>query len=187
MKIYFRKTFKYDPYHSGLDKYESYEAVTRQLYSPDIVNFDSKEHFDLHTYCSSLKRCVETARIISSKKVIKLDELREIKFSLHNLVNKEEFEKYGSSLVRKRFLQSFINDSLLERRGDIQERVEKSVKLLSMDRSDKLVVSHSFVMKIFEAILLRKLNIFQNPGLISQVIYPDKKTYGFGEGFEVIM
>lgn len=187
MKIYFRKTFKYDPCHSGLDRYESYETVTRQLYSPGIIDFNSKEHFYLPTYCSRLKRCVETSEIISSGKRVETVELNEVKFSLHSLVTKEEFEKHGSSLVRKRFLQSFINDSLLERIDNIQERVEKSVNLISMDSSDKLVVSHSFIMKIFEAILLRKLNIFQNPGLISQVISPVKKTYGFGEGFEVIM
>ena len=118
MKIYFRKTFKYNPCHSGLSKYESYEAVTRQQYSPGITNFDSGERFDLRTFCSSLTRGQQTAERISTVQIVKLDQLREIEFSLHNLVSKEEFESNGSSLVRERFIKSFVDDTLLEKRAE---------------------------------------------------------------------
>lgn len=185
MKIYFRKTFKYDPCHSGLPKYESYEAVTRQIYSPEIIPPMTHESFNLPTFCSSLTRCVQTAKIISSGKITELDELREIKFSLHDMVSKEEFERYGSSLVRERFIRGFMNDSLLERKESMRKRVCKAIKLISQDNNDKLVVSHSFTMKIFEAYLKEGLDIFKNPDLISKVIFPETETYGFGKGFEV--
>ncbi len=185
MKIYFRKTFKYDPCHSGLSKYDSYEFVTRQTYSPGIIEFDTKEKFELRTFCSSLKRCVQTADLISSGKITELDELKEIKFSLHALVSKEEFEKHDAVLVRERFIQSFINDSLLEKRQDIQKRLDQVIDMISEDTNDKLVVSHSFTMKMFEAYFQKNLNIFKFPNLISKVIFPETKTYEFGEGFVV--
>ena len=185
MKIYFRKTFKYDPCHSGLSKYESYEAVTRQLYSPGIVDLDFKEHFHLPTYCSSLKRCRQTAKILSTGKITVLSDLREIKFSLYSLVSREEFERYGSSLVRERFIQSFINDSLLEKREDIKKRINRVVKIIFQENNDKLIVSHSFTMKMFEACFQKNLNIFKDPNLISKVIFTQTETYPFGGGFDI--
>ena len=185
MKIYFRKTFKYNPCHSGLSKYESYEAVTRQQYSPGITNFDSGERFDLRTFCSSLTRGQQTAERISTVQIVKLDQLREIEFSLHNLVSKEEFESNGSSLVRERFIKSFVDDTLLEKRAEIKKRIDEVIEILLKDKNDKLVISHSFTMKMFEAYFKRALDIFENPILISEVIFPDTETYGFGGGFVV--
>lgn len=185
MRIYFRKTFEYNPIHSGLSKYESYEAITRQTRSPDIVDLKSSEHFSLRTYCSSLKRCQHTAEILSSGKITALNELREIKFSLRNLVTSKEFEKYGPSLVRERFIQGFINDSLLEKRENIQKRIKRVIKIVSLGNNNKLIVSHSFTMKMFEAYLKEGLDIFEGPNLISKVIHVQTETYGFGKGFVV--
>lgn len=183
MKIYFRKTLKYNPIRGDLSKYESYEAVTRQVRSPDILDSDSPEHFNLITYCSSLKRCRHTAKIMSSGKIIPLSDLKEIKFSLHSMVTNDEFEKYGSSLVRKKFIESFVNDSLIEKREDIQNRIDRVIKLLTSDNSDKLVISHSFTMKIFEAYLKNK-ELFNHPKLLRKYFDPSKKTFENGEGFE---
>jgi len=80
MRIYFRKTLEYNPQRVGLSKYESYEAITRQKRSPDIVVSESSEYFNLRTYCSSLKRCRHTAELMSFGKITALNELREIKF-----------------------------------------------------------------------------------------------------------
>ena len=187
MKIYFRKTFEYDPQINGLSKYESYDRVVRQTYSPEIVTPQSHENFDLPTLCSNLKRCIQTAEIISSGRITILNELREIKFSMHGLLSEKEYEEFGSNMVRERFIQAFINDSLLEKRIEIQKRMKRVIKLITKGSNDKLVVSHSFAMKIFEAFFLHKKDIFTNSSLISEFIFPQTKTYGFGEGFEVII
>ncbi|MEK7497973.1 MAG: histidine phosphatase family protein, partial [Patescibacteria group bacterium] len=184
MKIYIRKTFKYNPCHSGLPKYESYEAVTRQTYSPEIIMPEKHEKFDLPTFCSSLIRCVQTAKATSCGKTVELDDLREIKFSLHDLVSKKEFETDGSVLVRKRFIEAFIKDTLLESRTQTKKRMDSLLKKLkNLPDRDYLLVSHSFYMKILQGYLCDK-ELFRKPRLLRKYFDPLVKTFENGEGFE---
>lgn len=84
-----------------------------------------------------------------------LDQLDEVRFNLRDLVSEEEFEKYGSQIVRQRFLEFFITDNLDESREELKQRV----------------------VEIFAY-------LFEFPNKLSCVLSVDKKTFPFGEGFD---
>lgn len=198
-KIYILKTGPYNPEIKGLSKYESYDLITTQKYSPGISDRDYvKEHTDRRRIknvevilCSELKRTRKTAGVIKgiindqTIRMVPTHLLNEVKFSMKVLVTEEEYKTHGSNIVRERFIEHFIADTLLESRKEIFERIQNLMELLNDRYRGKkvLCVSHSFFMKIL-SVYLKDKKLFEDPRVLKKYLDPKKRTFGFCEGFE---
>lgn len=186
-----RKVAKYDPVVVGMSKYESYDLITRRKCSVGIVGgqmIKEKFKFDL-IVSSDLKRAKETAKLYSKQGGSSLlQELREVKFSLKDLVTEDEYEKNGSIAVRRKFVEKFVEDKLLESREDIKRRLVRFSNILR-ERGEKkiLVISHSFLMKMMEAYFKFGYDVFKYPETLAMFIKPNRKTYDFMKGFELYL
>lgn len=190
-RIYFRKIAPYDPRLPGMSEYQSYDLVTRQVYSPEIIvsKFLRPEPLDVaRILCSDAKRGIETAELFKTEKtdLIPLKELREINFSLRSLLTEEEYISQGANLVRRRFMEAWVEDALGEKREQIRRRVGNLVEVMKGFKPlNTLVISHSFFLKIIETVVLHNVDIFNSPERISLYMSPNQKTYAFFGGFEM--
>ena len=194
MNVEVRKIARYDPTMGGkYTRYAGYCLSTQFAIDPPLIGGAYEEVYGavrtlkgnvvLH---SSLLRGRQTAKYISKTrgvKSIKLPELNEIPFSLAQLVTEDEYAKFGSNLVRERFIRAFEDDSLLEKRADMQERVKGIYDFLrELDEQSVTLVSHSFFMKVLEA-TVENVPIFEEPSSLSVVLNPEQRTYPYGTGF----
>lgn len=199
-QIFILKTGVYDPRFGVLDKYSSYEYVTRQKYSPPLKETESLEKLQMHfkkqmqqgvecIYCSQATRTFETARLIltyfsqKDRKIVAISELNEVKFSLKELLTREEYEKFGSNLVRERFIEFFMEDRLMESRKQLKKRVQRLLAKLRDSQENKfLLISHSFFMKLLQ-IYLREPALFESPEALKTYFDPYQRTFDCGDGF----
>ena len=201
-KVYILKTAKYDPIKDNLSKYECLDLVARGEYSPSIVVGNQEiitavdrlavkdADFIFHSPSLRTRGTAEAIRQTLSPNAILIETpfLAEVYFSLKDLVTQEEYEREGSNLVRKRFIELFVNncnDKTLEPRRSIQKRIVDFLALLRSGKyqNEKLVaVSHSFFMKVLQ-IYLRELTLFENPALLSKHFNWQKRTFEFCQGF----
>ncbi len=98
---------------------------------------------------SPQKRAIQTAEIIRRQflknTLIRVDsDLNEVPFSLEGLDSKT----YSSTIARTKFLQDFVNNTLLESTKSIKARIKSIFK--KAERADTLLVTHTFLMKILE-------------------------------------
>jgi hypothetical protein len=181
-KIIVRKTLKYDPTLGGTySKYDGYCLITGRIADPGIVVGQKLicENNVKKIFCAPDTRSRE-----SVKNGVVVAELREVKFDLKKLVSEGEYEKFGSELVRLRFLEMFVKDELVENRKEIKQRIDSLInQIMKLSDGKYLVVSHSFFMKILEAYLQEK-DVFEKPEKLSGYLNPQQRTYNFGEGFE---
>jgi len=117
-------------------------------------------------------------KISPEKKYIATDELREIPFPLSKLCTRDEWEEKGSVVVRKRFKEAFIKDSLLVKRTTLFDEIKSVLRLCDAEfaSQDIAVVSHSFRLKLFEAFLGTNGKIVRKPELIDRFIKDDEKN-----------
>jgi broad specificity phosphatase PhoE len=132
--------------------------------------------------------CKETAlefqKRLGKVEIVKLQELSNVKHDFSELTNKQlwkngtpddkEMEK-----LRTRFIESFLEDTLLERRNEIEKRLLELKEILDSEK-DGLFITHGIVLKLFE--LLFKNNISDNEKLISNAEL-DKPFYGALKGY----
>lgn len=180
------KTLRYDPTDGGQHSvYGGYCLITEGRYDPEMIK--DQRSIDINqfdkVFSSSAKRAKES--VCGATEI--LTELNEVSFCLRKIVSKQEYEKYGSEIVRRRFLESFVKDILDEKRNQIEKRLSKLITIIRKLPDGKyLIVSHSFIMKIFEA-YLHENDLFSNPGKLSCYLNPLNRTYNFGEGFEFVL
>lgn len=187
-KIYIRKTLCYDPTFKGkYSKYQGYSKILLVDLDPSIekiTKVDLKVKFDA-IYHSSLLRGRESAIAFSSTKnnLEKLDYLNEIIFDLNDLVTENQYQSMGSNIVRKRFIEAFIEDRLLEKRQKIKQRIGELISFLhNLENGSYLLVSHSFFMKILQSYLMEN-TLFENPEILTSHFNFKQKTFDFGDGF----
>lgn len=195
-RIFVRKIFPYDPtFHGQYSKYDGYRLIGLQKQSPGVHKpspLDINEKINSPIFSSELTRGVETATLTAQQLGVSETEstplLNEIKFDLARLLTREEYEKEGSDLVRRRFIESFIKDTLLESREKIKNRIELVLdRLKGLESGNYLLVSHSFFMKFMQIYLVRQIDIFKRPHLLSEYFNPKEKTFDFAKGFEVYL
>ena len=196
MKVEVIKIGKYDPSQNGkYSRYEGYCLSTKQvadfpLQEGACDELQKHPAIKNNLFHSTLLRGIQTANCLpkaTETKVAPLSELKEVPFKLEDLLSEEEFEKNGSNLVRERFVQAFIDNKLPETRQQINDRIGFLLEILrNCESTEVSVISHSFLMKMLEAIT-SGIDIFQNPNLLASVIPADKKTYPFGGGFQFVL
>lgn len=88
--------------------------------------------------------------------LVKLPELHEINFSLHDLVTEEEFESQGLPLLRDRLYEAILADKLSENASEIYERIRVIFnKVKKVGEHDSILITHNFFMRILEAYLTK--------------------------------
>lgn len=187
----FRKILEYDPTFNGkFSKYEGYNVTTLQQENPDILLnqkniLDIPQNITLPVFSSPLIRAMGTAsKYYHANNIITLEDLSEIKFSLHSLLSESEYKNSGSTLVRERFVEAFISDSLIEKRLEIKSRMDILLNKFSLFKEGNyLLISHSFFMKVFQVYLENK-NLFEDPSILKTRINPTRRLFEFGKGFE---
>jgi len=190
-RIYVRKVFPYNPTFNGrFSKYEGYHLIGLQERVVGInstINVSLSEKISNPIYYSPLRRAEETALFLKNALGLQIEQvefIKEIKFSLKNLLTDDEYNLYGSKLVRERFAKSFIKDELTEKRSDIRERINKLIEFLRILPEGKyLLISHSFFMKVLQSYIKEK-NLFENPQILNKHFNFNKKTFKNGKGFE---
>lgn len=195
-KIYMVKTGPYNPVREGMSKYQSYDTITTQQFSPgitgqkDVVNQLNIELFSGAgvIMCSTLRRCYETAQIITELLGVGVatptELLNEVKFSMYSLATEEEYQREGSNIIRARFIDHFIADTLLETRKQLFGRVQGLFNIIRESYYGKCVVcvSHSFFMKLLST-YLKDRRLFEKPEILREYFDPTKKTFQFCESF----
>jgi len=101
--------------------------------------------------------------------------LDEIAFHLKDVCSEEEYNKYGSNIVRLKFLELFINkDSVDFRRSVEKQCTSLQREILNSKGFNVLLVSHTFFIKVF-LICRKELNLFNTPIIIKEYINPSKR------------
>lgn len=191
-KIIVRKIFRYDPsFEETMSRYQGYCLIAKNEVDPPIV----KEAVDINfhkvalpIFHSPAKRGLETAQkisqILGTGRLVALNGLKEVCFSLEEMMSEKEFGQAGSNLVRQIFCDFFIADRLLETRLSIKKRLDKLLDYFrKLPEGEYLVISHSFLMKLLQ-IYLKENSLFDKPELIIKYFDCQNKTFQFGEGFE---
>ncbi len=189
-RIQFRKTFPYDPTQNG--RYSRYIGYTKLMLQQSSVGISSCILLELPSltsliYCSMAQRAYETASAISQKDtksvITKTNLLDEISFNLRDLLSCDEFNTFGSNLVRKRFVEAFIKDKLRESRSSLKQRIEQVYEIItSLKDGNYLFISHSFFMKLVQ-VYVQHSDLFSRPTILQENFDVTKKTFQFGHGF----
>lgn len=187
--IYFHKSLRYDPTLGGLySLYAGYVKSTQSVIDPPLKTQESALGTEQLKICfsSSTLRTQQTALLeFKSAKHYRLADLDEVSFDLSKLVSEHEFKIHGSKIVRKRFIDNFVNDTLTEKRTQIFRRIDKLFKELVKIDDDVACISHSFFMKILEADIKSGHKIRTKPDLLRNYLLVDKHTYPYGTGFRL--
>lgn len=185
--ITFIKTLQYETNPKDRDVFEYLSLLTLQKIDPPStanaclsVNADTILH-------SPLRRVVDTLEQKQGTRYICLDALREIPFDLKQLCTKEEWRKEGNVIVRRRFKEAFIRDTLPIKRKQIFDEIKEVLCICKTYYSSHsiAIISHSFRLKIIEAFIATIGEIETNPRLIHNYLFDNRKMYEFGSGFTV--
>ena len=177
MKLKVFKILKYELTPSHLDTYDYLCDLTSQRLNPSSLEKKQMKLIENVILCSNLNRAVDC---IERDDNTPLNLLNEIPFELSVLCTRDEWINRGSSVVRERFKEAFINDALLIKRSLIFEQIEDLIKICKTIDSEIAIVSHSFRIKLIEAYIKTQGEIKNNPELINQFIFDEIKTLDFG-------
>ncbi len=134
--------------------------------------------------CSSLKRAYLCLNKRMNQEIILLDALSEVVFDIREMCSLEEWQEGGSSVIRRRFRELFIEDRLPESRQKIKADIEKVLELCRRYKeNDITIISHSFKLKLIQAYIETRGRLMTHPQLIEDFLFDEKKTFGFGETF----
>jgi len=188
----------YNPMKNGLSKYKSLKLLTLHKYDPKLNQIkmeECAEKFSKNTFkkyscifISSTARARGTAKFLMennflSKNAVVLENsmLNEIKFDMKKLCTQKEYEYYGSAIVRQRFIEAFIDDTLGETRKGMERKCIKlhyKLKKMKSNHESILIISHTFFIKIF-LIYLKNKKLFQKPEILKKFIDPTEKIMDF--------
>ncbi|MDD2785788.1 MAG: hypothetical protein PHS79_02725 [Patescibacteria group bacterium] len=159
--------------------------LTSQRMDPPSLYPNTLETDSLTIFHSPLQRVVSSLNKREGQRFVVRNELREIPFKLDDLCSREEWMLYRSAIVRRRFVQFFVEDRLTLRRDMIENEIQNLLTQITSVNNEVTVVSHSFRLKIIEAYIKTSGGIFLRPQTLADWIMPGQKTYGWGEGFEI--
>lgn len=185
--IHLIKILEYDRKPNDKDAFDRLCNIASQKIDPPSLRPGSLRLNASVVFYSPLRRSAECLRMERNVLYIPTPLLKEIPFDMREMCSKEEWIREKSALVRRKFRESFMEDRLMEKRGDIFRAAKEFLAQYRsfIKTSDVSAVSHSFRMKILEAFIKTKGRIEEDPSLISLYIHDDEKTFEFGEGFDV--
>lgn len=181
----FIKVLKYEVPEPKEKNFDYYRKLGLQQIDPPTLEPGKLSIPSGVVFHSTLRRAVECLTPNHGAVYVPTTSLNEIRFDLETMGSREEWKKYGSFLVRKKFKEQLIDDKLPEKRSVVLYDV-KSVLLQYLNdypERDAFFISHSFRMKIFEAFIRTKGQLEFSPEMINDYVGDDVNTYKFGGGF----
>ena len=191
-KVYFRKVFPYDPTFGGeLGAYDGYRLIALKRRSPEAVRtvpgvIPKHAEFILASSQSRSRRtAVSYAASLPKATTVFTGLAREITFDLGKMASREKFRDQGSRVVRQRFIEAFIANTLVESRREIQDRLDRLVdRVQKLPAADNVVViSHSFLLKVLQS-YLSDGRLFERPRILARHFDPALPTFAEGGGFD---
>lgn len=184
MKIQFIKILKYNlyPQNNFLENFKFICQVLNQTIDPPS---DQPKLLDLKNnliLCSPLKRARQCVKLPAHSRIIYLPELAEIKIDLAAACTAKEWSKKGNQLIRQKFKEAFIQDTLPLSRQEIYQQAKKILLQYSGEKSIT-IVSHTFRLILLKAILETNGQIIKQPRLINHYINNNQKILTFGQTF----
>lgn len=169
--------------HRG-DVFSHLNAIAMQTIDPESLHpggLDLPEPVILH---SPLRRVAEAIAAPYDGRRLPLHELREVAFSLEQLCTPTEWFRGRSVIIRQRFKQAFIADTLRAPRAELEREIRSVLKSLTGVAS-AAVVTHSFRLSLFEGYVESEGRLFQEPERIHEWIHDERERYNWGTGFNV--
>jgi broad specificity phosphatase PhoE len=190
-KIIFLRPAPYSDLISGKDLISSFDLNGLQLNDPILdseINDDVykkinklKDEFNIVNVVSSpASRCLQTAKMFGLPIVVN-DKLREIKFSVKDLVLEEKSD-LDIDLLRKDLVISITKNKAPEKMDEILKRIDSCLKEVMAMSGDTVCISHAFVMKFFEIFIENKERV-SSYEIFSEKYNWKEKPYEFLEGF----
>jgi broad specificity phosphatase PhoE len=153
----------------------------------DIKHFSPDINIKRIFYSPS-SSCKETALEFQKKfgkvEIVELQELSNVKHDFSKLTDKNLWangtpDNKEMQKLRTKFIESFLEDKLLERRNEIEKWLLKLREILDSEK-DGLFITHGIVLKLFE--LLFKNTIQNKENLIANAEL-EKPFYGALKGY----
>jgi hypothetical protein len=186
MKILFKKTCAYQSSPQSGDVFEYVSNLALQKINPDSDQKGAVDFTQKYIFYSPLHRVEQSINKVPGHRYICENSLAEVVFDISKMCTREEYEKQKSTLIRKKFKQFFIEDTLPQKRSELFSEIESILRKIKETHEEEVVVfSHSFKLKLFEAYIKTKGQIKDKPELIHTFIDDTKKTYEFGESFSI--
>jgi hypothetical protein len=175
------KIAAYELRPSGKDHYDYARDLGLQKIDPPSLAPNSIQPSSPIIYCSTQLRALQSIKVEPTQKLIKTDLLREIPFDLSRFCGRREYGIEKSSIVRKKFRENFILDSLPVTRERIFSELRQL--LFQAEGEEATFISHSFRLKILQAVVATKGELVSNPQLLEKYLHDDQKTFEFGQSF----
>lgn len=185
MKLIFRKIAPYLLDAPSGDRWEYICGVLDQAIDPPSLAPMSVRVPAQRAYLSPRKRALECVASEEGTAYIVKQELNEVPFDLRRFHTKQEWEDSGSAIVRDAFVRGFVSDRLAVPRRRLFEEVRSLLGAMDRASARGYFISHSFRMKLFEAYFKTGGKVEREPELIREFVSLDRRTYDFGEEFEV--
>lgn len=183
--IQFRKIAAYERTSpQGEDLFAYLDRLTIQKIDPPSLHPHELKTDAQRILTSPLRRAIEYISPHDQSRVRVLHQLRELPLSLRELCTRQEWQHARSRIVRQRFKEAFIADRLPLSRRMIEQEIRYVLAELQPWHTT-FVLSHSFRLKLIEAYIETQGDIFRYPYLIHEWINDARKTYNWGEGFDV--
>mgnify|MGYP001300103971 CR=1 FL=1 len=151
------------------------------------------EKFDVILHSPS-SRAMETAeeivkmKVLNQIKLLSIDEIDEIKFTISNLITKSEYKKLGLQPLRDRFYKAIgENQAGIEPLESIYKRIQVFEDILK-DMKDKniLVISHGFFMKYIKSYFYQEsLGKLPEKKVLQRLVEKSNDRYDYLSGFSV--
>ncbi len=196
-KIIFLRPAPYDDLIPGKDLLSSFDLAGLQIYDPvlegklkvEIIEKveQLKKEFEIKNFFTSpATRCLKTANMFTQQPVI-VDELKEIKFSVRNLVSSSSSKQdFDVNKLRKDLIVSIIENRAEEDMNSILNRIMQLHKNIIQNSENTLCVSHAFIMKFFEVSYENNFKTKDHRIFLNNYDW-EQKPYEFLCGFCVIL
>jgi hypothetical protein len=174
------KILPYNLTPTGVETFQFLTDLTAQRVDPPSLHPGELRLEASTIFTSPLRRATECIAVEQGKTIHPLHLLSEIPFELSDLCTEQEWNEYGSVIVRRRFKEKFIQDELGLSRQIMFGQIEDLISLDKALSGSVAYISHSFRMKLIEAYIRSHGKIVEQPTLIHEYIFDDQDTYAFG-------
>lgn len=155
------------------------ERVARGFKKPDMI------------LTAPSDQALETAIIFS--KYLKADfkqdsRLLPLKFDISDFMNEEQFNQINNAfdILRHDFINAFFENKLIEDNKQIKKRFKSLIQEVGQYK-DTLIVSHAFLIKLFEIYSLIGDEMFTNKEKLVSLFDPSNPPLGRLETIEIVV
>lgn len=146
----------------------------------EVIYHASSQRAQDTAFC--LKQFLET-RNGRQIKIVRLDELAEIKFNLKQLVSLKQYQKGQMRVVRSALFRALVQGGSVEELKECYRRIKRLEQIILQNGNEKvLCITHGFFMRLLQLYFL--LGVKQ-PDEVSQEQLSNAINFSYGKGFSI--